>query len=217
MWWDPCLSHEHPTSGHQGLQHPSDTLDIMWESPSQVLASCGKADTQETFPPAELRRVNAFACSEFPRIFMRSQVPNLSTDLLPLKKKKKILTPVLRRQEGKWAKSVNSAVHCCLRQELNTQAHTPKSPASPLTQELNLPAERLNSGELGSLVVCPHLQQRKLEEKAIEAPLHPETIFLLLPTLVFPVFYLERVDLNVMSPQPSYKEKNVSLKEQRTC
>lgn len=89
----------------------------------------------------------------------------------------------------------------------------PKSPASPLTQELNPPTERLNSGELGSLVVCPHLQQRKLEEKAIEAPLPPETIFLFLPTLVFPVFYLERVDLNVMSSQPSYKEKNVSLKE----
>ena len=134
------------------------------------------------------------------------------------KNKNKNPTPVLRRrQEGKWAESVNSAVRCCLRQELNTQAHTPKSPAAPLTQELNPPAERLNSGELGSLVVCPHLQQRKLEEKAIEAPLHPETIFLFLPTLVFLVFYLERVDLNVMSSQPSHKEKNVSLKEQRTC
>ena len=89
MWWDPCLSHEHPTAGHQGLQHPSDTLDITWESPSQALASCGRAGTQETFPPAELMRVNAFACSEFPRIFTCSQVPNLSTKLLPLKKKKK--------------------------------------------------------------------------------------------------------------------------------
>ena len=104
MWWDPCLSHEHPTSGHQGLQHPSDTLDIMWESPSQVLASCGKADTQETFPPAELRRVNAFACSEFPRIFMRSQVPNLSTDLLPLKKKKKNPNPSPKKAGGKVGK-----------------------------------------------------------------------------------------------------------------
>ena len=141
--------------------------------------------TQDRFPPAELMRVNAFACSEFPRIFTLSQVPNLSTNLLPLKKKKKKKNPnpSPRKKAGgkEQAESLNSAVHCCLHQRasaLNTQAHIPKPPGSPLTQELNPPAERLNSGGLGSLMVCPHLQQRKLEEKATEAPFHPEMISL---------------------------------------
>ena len=181
MGWGPCLSHEHPNLWSPrpptSIRHPGHDL------PAQPLASCGKAHTQDIFPPAELMRVNAFACSEFPGILTLSQVQNLSTNLLPLKKKKKNPNSGPRKKAGRkeWAESLNSAVHCCLRQrvsEMYTQAHIPKPPGSPLAQELNPPAERLNSGGLGSLMVCPHLQQRKLEEKATEAPFHPEMISL---------------------------------------